>query len=240
MRLIRVSSIVVFFLSFWLLWADYRQLFSFGTNGFGQLGITSPNPVVSTTPRNIIKISNGAFATLYMSSTGTVYSAGQNANYNELGQNNGGVDVPVPLQIPSITNAVDIGTGDTISVILCSNGTILTFGAGNNGELGTGIAPQTIFVPSPLSVPPLAKMSVGRYRVLTQTFTGVNDVWGYNANGQLGLGDTTMRAAPTILNGIVNVQSMAAQLFQPHFGFYPMEPYLSVGVGPRDNLEWDP
>jgi alpha-tubulin suppressor-like RCC1 family protein len=120
-------------------------------------------------------MSNGGFATLYMTSTVTVYSAGQNANY-ELGQNSN-VDVPVPLQIPSITNAVDIGTGESVSVILCSNGTILTFGTGGNGELGAGLPlTQIIMVPSPLSVPPMAKMSVGRRQVLTQTFTGVNYV----------------------------------------------------------------
>jgi len=113
-------------------------VWTWGTNGYGQLGDGSRRsrniPVQVKNLNNIIAISEGDFNTVALKSDGTVWTWGS----NEFGQLGDGTlkNRNIPVQVKSMTNVVGVSTGKYHMVALRSDTTIWSWGDNSFGGLG--------------------------------------------------------------------------------------------------------
>ncbi|XP_059410596.1 probable E3 ubiquitin-protein ligase HERC3 [Carassius carassius] len=100
---------------------------------------------------------------------------------------------------------IQIACGDHHSVALTNDGQVFVWGENSHGQLGLRkdhpSSPSAQHVQS-LSGVPLAQISAGGDHSFVLSLSGVVFGWGKNSAGQLGLGDTTDRHVPTILNSL--------------------------------------
>ena len=122
-----------------------------------------------------------------------------------------------PVTVPGISNATEVGIGQTMSCALLSNGTIKCWGQGDSGQLGNG---STINNPnSPVTVSGInnaISVSNGRMHACALLSTGSIKCWGKAENGQLGNGSTTGNSSqnnqtiPVDVSGISNAINISA------------------------------
>ncbi|XP_066574471.1 probable E3 ubiquitin-protein ligase HERC3 [Amia ocellicauda] len=100
---------------------------------------------------------------------------------------------------------IQVACGNHHSLALCEDGQLFAWGQNANGQLGLGkgepnkSSPQ--FLKS-LSEIPLAQISAGGDHSFALSLSGAVFGWGKNNAGQLGLGDTEDRSAPTPVNSL--------------------------------------
>jgi alpha-tubulin suppressor-like RCC1 family protein len=195
---------------------------AWGGNSSGQLGDGSrfeklnPTPVPGLT--GVVQIAAYGAHALALLGNGTVYTWGGNF-WGTLG--NGTRDSvegeahPIPTQVPGLQGAVAIGAGGADDFAILSNGTVVAWGENKSGQLGDGTT-QTKLVPTPVralaDVRAVAFGGVSSHggHMLALLGDGRVMVAGQNDHGQLGLGDTTDRALPTLLPGVSGVTSVSA------------------------------
>jgi alpha-tubulin suppressor-like RCC1 family protein len=163
----------------------------------------SPNdsytPVTVTGLTNIIDVSAGWEHVLALKSDGTVWAWGTN-NWTGAcgpgmgrlgivdGSNSPVTDESVPTQIPTLTNVIQVSSGDGHSAVLKSDGTVWTFGANACGQLGNGDnsnAPQY----QPVQVPGLTNVVwIAARDHHTQALKSDGTVWSWGSGEQGELG----------------------------------------------------
>ena len=127
--------------------SNYGDLFSFGINSRGQLGLgdilpqTQPTLIKALAGIKILSIECGHWHNLALSEFGDVYSWG----WNEHGQLGHSTDTPV-VAIPTLielppedqddVNFVSIGCGERHSVAVSEGGSVYTWGWNKYGQLG--------------------------------------------------------------------------------------------------------
>jgi alpha-tubulin suppressor-like RCC1 family protein len=186
------------------------QLYAFGYNRYGQLGITTnsgtsnanPTPTLVSLPGAsgpVTQIAAGEDHSLAVTSTGQLYAFGYN-QYGQLGitTNSGtGNENPTPtlVSLPGASGPViQIAAGNWHSLALTSTGQLYTFGRNASGELGratnsgTGNAnPTPALVSLPGASGPVTQIAGGGAHSLAVTSTGQLYAFGYNQYGQLGI-----------------------------------------------------
>ena len=180
------------------------RMLAWGDNANGQLGdgnTTSTDvPVEVKLPpgTKVTAIAGGCSQSLAVTSVGRVLAWGDNAN-GQLGDGNTtSTDVPVEVKLPPGTKATAIDTGCQQSLALSSTGQVLAWGDNMYGELGNGDNTSSD-VPVEVKLPAGTKVtaiSAGGHHGLALTSTGQVLVWGDNATGQLGDGNTTSTDVP--------------------------------------------
>jgi len=145
------------------------KVYVWGYNGNGQLGLGD------TTNRN---------------------TPTENTILEQIIQDNGGAD-----------NILTLETGTHYNVLIFKNGKVYVWGANGVGQLGLGDTTNRNTPTENTHLEQLIQENGGVENILTlETGAGYNVlifkngkvyVWGYNGNGQLGLGDTTNRKTPT-------------------------------------------
>jgi len=124
-----------------LLLCSDGQVYSFGDDGYGQLGlgrsekyVRSPNKVGYLSRKNIVKIFAGENHSAAISSTGELYLWG----YNSSGQlGNGSTQdcvVPTKLDMPAAVS--DVSCGGNHTLVQLQGGDVYVFGRGREGQLG--------------------------------------------------------------------------------------------------------
>jgi alpha-tubulin suppressor-like RCC1 family protein len=216
------------------------QLYAFGGNDFGQLGIannagtSTPNPIPTlvTLPGQdgvITHIATGAYHSLVATSSGQLYGFGLN-NYGQLGSaTNNGTSNPNPT--PTLVNVFGQGGGITAiaagadhSLIVTSTGQLITFGDNQFGQLGDTVnAGQNLPNPTPTLITPLpgqtgavSQIVAGGSHSLVLTSSGQLFGFGENNYGQLGSstdnGTTNPHGTPTLISvfGATTITQIAA------------------------------
>ncbi len=153
--------------------------------------------------------------TLYLTSTGAL-AGGQTVNAVGgvavgWGLNTGALlgtgttantSVPLAAKIPAGTTIAAVAPG-TNSLALTSTGQVYGWGDNTYGELGNGTTSTT-----PVSTPTLASLpagtvataiAVGDDDAFALTSTGQVYAWGFNLDGELGIGSTTSASTPTLV-----------------------------------------
>ncbi|OGG62751.1 hypothetical protein A3C87_01445 [Candidatus Kaiserbacteria bacterium RIFCSPHIGHO2_02_FULL_49_34] len=175
-------------------------LFSWGINGYGQLGLgdttlrSSPTQVgIATDWSSVVAGERHSFA---IKTDGTLYAWGYNGS-GRLGLG----DVTnrnVPTLVGTATDWSSATAGFDHSLAIKTDGTLWVWGYNANGRLGLGNT--TAGPTSPVKVGTATDWSVveggGSHSLAIKT-DGTILSWGYNATGQLGLNDTTQRTVPT-------------------------------------------
>ncbi|KAF4118388.1 hypothetical protein G5714_000439 [Onychostoma macrolepis] len=110
-----------------------------------------------------------------------------------------------PLKSLENRQVIQIACGDHHSMALTNDGQVFVWGENSHGQLGLRKdhpgSPSAQHVQS-LSGIPLAQISAGGDHSFVLSLSGVVFGWGRNSAGQLGLGDTTDRHVPTMVNSL--------------------------------------
>ena len=169
-------------------------LWSWGNNSYGQLGLSDQinrsSPVQVGLLSNWSKIFAGRFSSVAIKTDGTLWTWGNNGN-GQLGLSNT-TNRSTPVQVGALSNWAQI-TGATVNTkAIKTDGTMWAWGSDGFGSLGLN---TTAIVYSPVQVGSLSNWYQvagsergNAYWALKTDGT----LWacGYNASGQLGLGDT--------------------------------------------------
>ncbi len=186
-----------------------NQLYAFGSNQYGQLGVATgsgalgpnPTPRLLTLPGavgRVAALAAGSTHSLALTSTGELYTFGEN-QFGQLGRAaNSGTETPngVPERV-SLAGAsgqvVQIAAGYEQSLALTSTGQLYAFGGNRYGELGnaTNAGTQT---PNPTPTPvvlsnasgQVVQIAAGIEHSLALTSTGQLYAFGGNRYGELG------------------------------------------------------
>jgi alpha-tubulin suppressor-like RCC1 family protein len=192
------------------------NVWAWGDNHKGELGqgnVTQPSsfttPVEVPTLSNILQVDGGDFYGLARTSSGTVYSWG-NPSAGELGRPTSNGSNSIPGQIPGLDNVVQISAGNNHSLALLSDGTVMTWGSPNSGDLGTGGTTQ-LSTPEPIpGLTDVVAVSAGCDWSMALLKNGTVMAWGLNNLGELGDGSDTNRSTPVQVRGLSNIVAISA------------------------------
>lgn len=189
--------------------------YCWGRDNYGQLGNDAPLadsnvPVlVNGFSSGMADISAGILHTCGLTTGGAVWCWGYGEEgYLGNGEYGEGADSPIPVQVTDLTSGVsDIACGNYHSCAV-HNGTVKCWGYGGYGALGDGTYEDRY---TPVPVVGLAgtavAVSVGTSHSCALLEDGTIQCWGYNSEGQLGIGivDYNVYSPQTVPNDIGNV-----------------------------------
>ena len=178
-------------------------VFSWGLNNRGQLGIGASDTCSVPTRIHEIKtrigeIAAGAYHSVALTLSGRVYAWGRG---KELGLgvfiDNGDKFTPQLVKALKRFRVRHISCGLNHTVAQTHDGNLYAWGEGKYGQLGLGDN-RDRFVPSLLvvkreesgKIARFADMSCGGRHCIAAALNGAVYTWGWNSNGQLGLGHT--------------------------------------------------
>ncbi|KAG7215939.1 hypothetical protein INR49_031535, partial [Caranx melampygus] len=110
---------------------------------------------------------------------------------------------PRPLEALCSIPVFQVACGRQHSVVLTKDGQVYTWGQDSRGQLGLGKRKPSASSPKHLqclSVMPLVQIAAGGEQSFALSVSGGVFSWGRNNCGQLGLGDTTDRHTPTLVD----------------------------------------
>jgi alpha-tubulin suppressor-like RCC1 family protein len=197
---------------------DLGQVFSFGTNDYGQLGSGNyderkyPSIVSALDDEKIIAVSAGDDHCLLLNDRGQVFVLGSN-EFGQLGlkpeeveregfEIDENITIPILLDTTGIGEIIAVSAGSSYSMILNSQGQVFSFGTNDVGQLGLGnthdqITPTMI---DHIKIGKVVAISAGDHHSLILNSQGQVFSFGANTYGQLGLGDIKDRTIPTLIN----------------------------------------
>jgi alpha-tubulin suppressor-like RCC1 family protein len=198
-------------------------LWMWGSNFQGQLGqgyssisnyYSSPIQVGSLT--NWKQVSISAFYSFAIKTDGTLWAWGANG-YGQLGIGNR-TYYSSPVQVGTLTNWKYVSSSKDAAVFaIKTDGTLWAWGTNINGELGIGVA-TSLYYASPVQVGSLTNWKYvegggGSTPTTTQVLAVKTDgtlwSWGYNFNGDLGIGNRTYYSSPVQVGSLTNWKSVA-------------------------------
>ena len=183
------------------------KLYSWGYDGFGELGNGSISTTVNPTPAPVqlpagvqpVKVAAGNRSVLVVGSDGNLYSWGSNSNGQQGNGNTDDVAAPTQLSLASGVSPIAIAADATNSYAIGSDGNVYAWGYNQDGELGDGTSGSPSLVPVvvglPTGVDPVS-VSASDGAAFIETATGGVYAWGYNDIGQLGDGTTSSTSTP--------------------------------------------
>jgi alpha-tubulin suppressor-like RCC1 family protein len=161
-----------------------------GNNHEGQFGngttTGSRVPVSPPLLSGVTAIAAGREHSLALLSNGTVLAWGSN-EAGQLGTANKATKSALPAMVKGLTGVKAIAAGSEHSLALLSNGTVMSWGANTEGQLGDG---RTTNTNAPVAIQGLSGVSAiaaGGEHSLALLSNGTVMSWGSNGNRQLGV-----------------------------------------------------
>lgn len=158
---------------------------------------------------NVKKVVGKAYNAIILKNDGTVWVVGKN-NFGQLGI--GTIDnniYNIPIQVPSLSNIIDIFSSGNSMFALKSDGTLRAWGLNTSGQLGIGNT-NNVTIPTLVNISNITKVVPSYDYTLALKSDGTVWSWGYNGYGQLGDGTTTTRLTPVQVKNISNVSNIYA------------------------------
>lgn len=201
-------------------WGNTKT-FAWGKSGYSNTGATGgsnflPAPLDTSgilSGRKIRKLAPGTSHVIALDTQGGLAGWGSNI-YGQLGIEGispGNTPVEIPLNgVLAGKNIVDLAAGETHSLALCSDGTLVAWGANNYGQRGNGIfttGPTTTISPPTLvdrsgvlAGKTVVAVAAGSHFSLALCLDGTVAAWGRNNAGQLGNGTTADSSVPVAVS----------------------------------------
>jgi len=184
------------------------ELYSWGANGSGQLGLG--NITSYSSPKHVGALywrsaSTSGSTSAAIASDGTLWTWGSNAQ-GQLGLGNT-TNYSSPKQVGALTNWLKVYQVRQSCVAIKTDGTLWAWGSGGSGRLGLG---NTTNYSSPKQVGSLTNwlnFAGGNYIIASSLATktdGTLWAWGQNNYGQLGLGNVTDYSSPKQVGSLTN------------------------------------
>ena len=192
-------------------------LYAWGNNSIGQLGVntttdySSPVQIGSLNYWNRVSCGYSYFS-LGIQSPGTLWSWGNNS-YGQLGVNtNGTNNTSSPVQVGALSNWTQIAAGNSHWLAVQNPGTLWACGYNGYGELGNNTSSTSQGASTPIQIGVLttwSQVAAGNYSSYAIQNTGTLWAWGYNAQGQLGQGNTNNYSSPVQIGALSNWTQIA-------------------------------
>jgi alpha-tubulin suppressor-like RCC1 family protein len=192
-----------------------RTVYAWGANESGQLGdkknTNSDVPVVTKGlgARTSSAIAAGYEFSLALQKEGTVMSWGE----NEAGQLGDGTDEGesyVPVAVSKLSNVAAVSAGEFDSLALLSNGTVMSWGENDYGQLGDGSFANSEVPVAVNGLSGVTAIAAGGEFNLALLSNGTVKAWGLNESGQLGNGTFTNSDVPVTVSELSSVTAIAA------------------------------
>ncbi|XP_056650824.1 RCC1 and BTB domain-containing protein 2 isoform X2 [Monodelphis domestica] len=183
------------------------EVFVLGTNCSGCLGTgdilhsIEPRRIDHLCGKKIVCLSYGSGPHVVIATDeGEVYTWGHNT-YGQLGNgttNHGLIPIHISTNIGN-RKIIEVACGSHHSLVLTSDGEVFAWGYNNSGQVGSG---STANQPIPRKVTGclqnkmVTTIACGQMCSMAVVESGEVYVWGYNGNGQLGLGSSGNQATP--------------------------------------------
>ncbi len=176
-------------------------VYAWGDDADGQLGddpvlLEQPVPVLVSGVNNVVAIAAGGSHSLALKSDGTVLAWGNDAS-GQLGNDAAFGNKRTAEAVSDATGIVAVSAGASHSLALKSDGTLLSWGSDENGELGND--PALAKQPTPVVVrgsSGIIAMAGGRGHSIALKSDGTMLAWGNDQYGQLG-DDTALDSQAT-------------------------------------------
>jgi alpha-tubulin suppressor-like RCC1 family protein len=190
---------------------------AWGYNDNGALGNNVPGNAKTPTAvytggalagKTVVAVTTGGQHCLALCSDGALLAWGLNS-YGQLGD---GTQVarmePVSVNQSGVLAGkavVAVAAGFYHSMVLCSDGTLVTWGGQTDGQLGNGVTtrsaiPVRVTTTGVLAGKTVAGMSAGEYHNVVVCTDGTVATWGRNYEGQLGNAGTSSSNVPVQVN----------------------------------------
>lgn len=209
-------------------------ILAWGENTSGQLGAPNTGPETcgtagcSRVPLKVPGVSNAIAIAAYgrhsmaLLADGSVLAWGENEHGEQgdgVGTSAGCECVPTPTPVPGITGAVAIAAGAHTGAALLADGTVRNWGSNLVGSLGTGTPSPAagcacLGPVSPAGLAGVKQLSGGGSHTLALLNDGSVVGWGFNRDGQLGIGSESgapcfcVPAPTAVLGGPVDLQEV--------------------------------
>jgi len=191
------------------------QLYAWGNNSFGQLGLGNTTFHSSPVQVGLLSTWSTPFAVgghaVVTDTSGKAFSFGRN-HVGQLGLGDV-TNRSSPVQIGALTNWSKFGGGYSHRLAVKTDGTLWSWGNNQYGELGDGTPPISR-KSSPAQVgssTDWASVSTGTNAVHSLAVKTGGTLWAFGDNdfGELGLGNTTDRSSPTQVGALTNWSKVA-------------------------------
>eukprot|EP00300_Choanocystis_sp_HF-7_P033823 c46252_g1_i1.p1 GENE.c46252_g1_i1~~c46252_g1_i1.p1 ORF type:complete len:748 (+),score=86.21 c46252_g1_i1:178-2244(+) len=186
---------------------SFGNLYTWGSNNHGQLGRPESRPdfalpVPNLRYREVVSVSFGLLHSCVASREGDAYCWGGGFAY-QLGHGTQ-TDELEPRVITGLQGIPirTIASGCEHTLALATNGSLYVWGANKYGELGTGdLTPRkTPFWVEMFNALEVNEIQAGCHHSAAITPSGLLYMWGWNAMGQLGSGDTADKHTATLVD----------------------------------------
>jgi alpha-tubulin suppressor-like RCC1 family protein len=192
-----------------LLLSSDGQVFAFGHNLYGQLGLSEAGSILTPTiiPNlsDIIDISTGGEHSLFLDSQGRIWGCGR-GSHGRLGLGDDkDHNIPTLIDFGTVDFIIAISAGKFHSLALSIQGRVYSFGNNSYGQLGISdkinrLHPTLI---EDSEIGKIVGISAGGGHSFLLNARGQIFSFGLNGQGQLGLGDQVDRALPTLIKGLI-------------------------------------
>lgn len=180
-------------------------LWSWGSNQFGQLGLSTVDLTTHATPVQVVTgdpaldrgwkaVSAGGWHSLAQQSDGSLWGWGRNS-LGQLGNGSASANnLPQPVSAGPDRDWAGFAAGYLHSAAFKRDGTLWTWGANSTGQLGIGGAVDLLRHSTPLQITEpsgfgsIIALAAGTGHTLAARANGDLYVWGDNRSGQLGTG----------------------------------------------------
>ena len=186
---------------------------AWGLNGSGELGDGTTTerhtPIEVEGLTDAVAVAVGVYHSLALKQDGTVVAWGSN-EYGQLGDGTQRTERHIPVEVKGLTDVVAVAAGESHSLAIKSDGTVVAWGWNFDGQLGDG---TTTGRSTPVEVQGLTDavaVAGGARNSLALKQDGTAAAWGNNQFGQLGDGTRIERHTPVEVQGLTDAVAVAS------------------------------
>ncbi len=191
------------------------EVFAWGYNPHGQLGLEDPEPQFEPVRipgiNGAVEIAAGLHHSMALTNDGAVWTWGN----NEHGQLGDGTTIsrPKPAKLPDLSSILEIAGGGSYGLALRDDRVVFAWGGNDFGQLGDGTTDTRLAPVQVRDLDGITSIATGISHSLALAQDGTVWAWGNNNRGQLGVslpGDNPFATTPVQISGLPHIIAIAA------------------------------